>query len=84
MSPNLRDSYNATPLHFAVLKLELMNVQLLLKYGADVNAQDKLGQSPLHLAIVKLADDVDDFDNVKRIIKELLFGGANRSLKTEA
>ena len=36
--PNVRDNFEATPLHFAILKAEFMNVQLLLKYGADVNA----------------------------------------------
>ena len=33
-----RDNYRATPLHFAILKQEFMNVQLLIKLGADVNA----------------------------------------------
>ena len=40
---NVRDAYEATPLHFAVLKQELLNVMLLIKCGADVNATDMRG-----------------------------------------
>ena len=77
---NVRDAFQATPLHFAILKQEFMNVQLLIKYGADVNAQDFNGMAPLHIAITRIAADPEDFDIYKRIIKELLFNGANRSL----
>lgn len=35
---NVRDAFEATPLHFAILKQEFMNVQLLINFGADVNA----------------------------------------------
>jgi ankyrin repeat protein len=38
MSPNITDSFNATPLHFAILNKQLKNVELLIKFGADVNA----------------------------------------------
>ena len=73
----------ATPLHFAILKQEFMNVQLLIKFGADVNAQDQIGQAPLHICIIRIASCPDDFDVYKKMIKELLFSGANRSLRTE-
>ena len=78
-----RDSYQATPLHFAILKQEFMNVQLLIKIGADVNAQDVRGQAPLHLAVMRIAAQPEDFEVYKKIIKELLFNGANRELCTD-
>ena len=40
---NVRDAFMATPLHFAIIKQEFMNVQLLIKFGANVNAQDCQG-----------------------------------------
>ena len=42
------------------------------------------GQAPLHIAIMRIASDPDDFDVYKKIIKELLFNGANRSLQTDS
>jgi len=80
---NVRDKYEATPLHFAVLKQEFMNVQLLIKFGADVNAQDMRGQAPLHLAVMSIATMPDEYDSIKKIIKELLFNGANRGLESD-
>ena len=77
-----RDNYQATPLHFAVLKQEFSNIELLIKHGADVNAQDIRGNSPLHLAVMKIGAQPEDFDEYKRIIKELLFNGASRELET--
>jgi len=79
----VRDNYQATPLHFAILKQEFMNVQLLIKCGAEVNAQDIRGQTPLHLAVMRIAANPDDFEIFKKIIKELLFNGANRELATD-
>lgn len=81
---NVRDAYQATPLHFAILKQEFMNVQLLIRFGADVNAQDCSGQAPLHIAVMKIAHEPDEYDALKNIIKELLFNGANRSLETDS
>ena len=35
---NIKDKIEATPLHFAILKREFKNVELLIKHGANVNA----------------------------------------------
>ena len=78
-----RDNYKATPLHFAIMKQEFMNVQLLIKFGADVDAQDVRGNSPLHLAVMRIAACPEDFDNYKKIIKELLFNGASLDKETD-
>ena len=49
-----------------------------------MNAQDVLGQAPLHIAVMRIAAEPDEFEAYKKIIKELLFNGANRSLRTES
>jgi ankyrin repeat protein len=38
LSPDIRDNFNATPLHFAIINKEFKNVELLIKLGANVNA----------------------------------------------
>jgi ankyrin repeat protein len=35
---NMRDNKEATPLHFATMYKETKNVELLIKFGADLNA----------------------------------------------
>ena len=51
---NITDKIEATPLHFAILKREFKNVELLIKFGADLNAQDFMGQAPLHIAVMRI------------------------------
>ena len=52
-SVNIKDSYNCTPLHFAVLNKEFKVVECLLGLGAETNMQDLDGKTPLHLAVTK-------------------------------
>uniref|UniRef100_A0A7E4W8C5 ANK_REP_REGION domain-containing protein n=1 Tax=Panagrellus redivivus TaxID=6233 RepID=A0A7E4W8C5_PANRE len=40
-----------TPLHQAVIDLQIDTIKFLLKYGADINAQDNEGWTPLHAAV---------------------------------
>ncbi|MFQ5571680.1 MAG: ankyrin repeat domain-containing protein [Rhodothermales bacterium] len=47
---NLRNSQNETPLFYAAATDQLALVQLLLDFGADVNAVSDLGQTALDLA----------------------------------
>ena len=35
---NIRDKIQATPLHFAILKKEVKNIELLIKFGANVSS----------------------------------------------
>ena len=48
---NSRDKEGQTPLHFAVKQHHTNIVALLLKFGADVNAQDDYHITPLHGAL---------------------------------
>lgn len=51
-SPTLYNKFNITPLHIAVQKQIPEIVDLLLKYKADINAQDSNNMIPLHYAII--------------------------------
>lgn len=46
-SPNVVDSNNATPLHFAVRNNYTATVAALLSAGAHVNVADNSGSTPL-------------------------------------
>jgi ankyrin repeat protein len=41
----------ATPLHFAILANNYDNAKLLLKFLANPNAKDSLGNTPMHFAV---------------------------------
>ncbi|KAJ3281869.1 Ankyrin repeat domain-containing protein 16 [Rhizoclosmatium sp. JEL0117] len=47
---DVRDEGGGTPLHRASFNGSTSVVQILLKYGANVNARDKLNRTPLHRA----------------------------------
>lgn len=65
------------------MKQEFMNVELLISMGADLNAQDFIGQTPLHIAIIRIGQVEDSYQEYKKIIKELLFHGADRTIETK-
>jgi len=44
----------ATPLHFAVMYREYKNVELIVKFGIDVDAQDVQGHTAIHICIIRL------------------------------
>jgi len=46
---NLKEK--STPLHFAVLAKNLVNIKLLLNYKAAANAKDSYGNTPYHFAV---------------------------------
>ncbi|XP_045483508.1 putative ankyrin repeat protein RF_0381 [Harmonia axyridis] len=63
-----------TPLHFAILFTDLALIELLLKFGADVNAMDIECMTPSHLAVEIVNVDV---------VFLLLRNGANVNVKNE-
>ncbi|MBA3661087.1 MAG: ankyrin repeat domain-containing protein [Gammaproteobacteria bacterium] len=86
-NPNSKDYDNATPLHYVLKKDDrneeeilrrLQIVELLLKNGANINAQTKeYGDTPLHIA-------VQNSYCTEKFIKLLLLYGANPHTKNKA
>lgn len=88
----------STALHFAVLSGLIKNVQALIKHGCKVNSRDSDGNTPLHIAVQTLVeylrvpeDETEEeeqerwtnYNNMKAVIKELLFSGSRRSAKNK-
>ncbi len=69
---NQPDNNKQTALHAAAANNHLSTVELLIKYGADVNALNRNGETPLHLAANK---------NLSAIGKSLLEHGAKCDIK---
>lgn len=72
---NSRDRVKSTPLHWACYAGAENSVSYLIAYGANPNLQDLDGYTPLHLA-VKSAETIKS----SRIVKQLLFSGADRNI----
>lgn len=54
-----RNASHQTPLHLACLSQSIETVELLIKYGANVNAIYRDGRTALHAAIVKQSRCLD-------------------------
>ena len=50
---DLRNQWNATPLHYSARSGKLIGAQALVGVGADVNAKNDDGDTPLHFAASK-------------------------------
>jgi ankyrin repeat protein len=74
---NYRDNTLETPLHFAVREFTPDLAELLLRHGAEVDAQDEHGNTPLFRAV---------FGSQGRgqMIRLLLAHSANKTLKKPA
>lgn len=73
--PNAEDFDHRTPLHAAVGKADsaFEIIELLISWGANVNAKDVYGFSPLHLAAL---------DGLAHCVELLLYHGADVSTKS--
>ncbi len=65
-----------SPLHFAAHEGILDGAKLLIEFGANINAEDKLGNSPLHIgakACLKCEDDEDLEPSCEKRAEVLLY-----------
>jgi len=67
-----RDKLGLTPLHWAALGGQVTVTELLLGYGADINAKDTNGSTPLHCAAV---------NGHKTVAELLLYHGADPAVR---
>ncbi len=76
--PNVRTNvHGTTPLHWAN---SAAATERLLRWKADPNATDKLGQTPLHFAVSDR--DSDPLERHERVVR-LLNGGADPNARTD-
>jgi len=71
-SINEPDTYNNSPLHYAILKGENIYARYLINQGANLNIKNQTDLSPLHLAVL--------LNNII-VVKDLLSKGANVDIK---
>ena len=55
------DGFENAPLHYAVLEGHKAIVKTLLRYGADVNIQNKTGNTPLHVGYAYKREAIIDY-----------------------
>jgi cytohesin len=76
---NARDKYKRTPIHSAAMGGQVGVVELLLDYGADINARGDNGHTPLHF--YRIMSLYFDFPNAD-VVEVLLAHGADPNALT--
>lgn len=61
LDPNICDSYENTPLHYACLEGHKAIVKTILRFGGDVNIQNKSGNTALHVCFAYKRDAIADY-----------------------
>ncbi|BES92210.1 Hypothetical protein NTJ_05018 [Nesidiocoris tenuis] len=83
--PNVPNYMGVTPLHVACFSLSEGGVEILLDYGAYINAQDRSGDTPLHfLACSQHLDSSRNGFRVSSIMRLLITRGADPTIKNES
>jgi ankyrin repeat protein len=75
--PDVKDTEDETPLHHASAFGSVQGAQLMLKYGANINARSERGHTPLHRLLDGLDDSYDTIDMFLDTIRFLLEHGAD-------
>ncbi len=73
------DKGGHTPLHQAAWRTARIPVQVLLRHGASVNAQNGLGQTPLYKAVTSFNDP-----RSSEVIRMLIASGADPSIPSSS
>ena len=74
-----QELHGATPLHFAIVRLQDNTFEALLSLGVDPNCKDNEGRTPLHLTLACYRFAQHHYEQYKKFIKTLLKIGASRT-----
>ena len=77
LNPNEKNILSKTPLHLACKSVSPRIINLLIQYGADVDAQDSTSMTPLHHLLLTSGKNQEDVERVAECIHLLIEHKAN-------